>query len=129
MTNEDKSNQELVNLEDVKTVLGLHDSGNDTLLGVLIKQVTSACRVKLGLNPDEEFPQTLDYIPFELVVKRFNRRTNEGMTSASQDGLSLNFEDDEWAAYASEIEAWRLANNKGLSGAVVTFMNPYDWGR
>lgn len=119
---------EIVALGDIKTIIGLSSEADDPALKLIIKQSLQACRVALGLDTSDKYPIELDYIPFEIAVKRYNRRRNEGMRSYNQEGQSFTFEDDEFAEFQHVIDEWRIKNGKPNAGTVVSFMNPYEWG-
>lgn len=60
----------------------------------------------LGVSQDD-MPESLEYIVFEVTQKRFNRIGQEGMSSFSQEGLSMSFADSDFDEYANEIDDWR----------------------
>ena len=81
-----------VNKEDLKTMLQLSTDKMDSVLELIIKNTVAQARFKLGLIAEEEFPTELSYIPLEVCVKRYNRLKNEGMSSYSQEGESITFD-------------------------------------
>lgn len=62
----------------------------------------------LGVSQDN-MPESLEYIVFEVTQKRFNRIGQEGMSSFAQEGLSMSFADSDFDEYANEIDDWRKA--------------------
>lgn len=62
----------------------------------------------LGVSQDN-MPESLEYIVFEVTQKRFNRIGQEGMSSFAQEGLSMSFADSDFDEYANEIDNWRKA--------------------
>lgn len=62
--------------------------------------------VKLDNVPDQ-----LDYISYEVTLKRFNRIGQEGMTSYTQEGLSMVFPDSDFSEYQQEIDDFIKRND------------------
>jgi hypothetical protein len=60
-----------------------------------------------------QVPDALDYVLTEVTVRRFNRIGSEGMNSHSVEGETISFEDDDFDAYADDIQAWKEQNNQG----------------
>ena len=88
-------------LDDVKTLL---NGNKDDKLDVIERRTTERL---CGLCDAEEIPPKLEFILFEVTMKRFNRIGNEGMTSYSQEGLTMAFPDSDFDEYSSEISAWK----------------------
>lgn len=65
----------------------------------------------------EEVPGELAYILDEMTIKRFNRLGSEGMSSTSQEGLSMTFDDKDLEPFKDDLDAWvdknKPANKKG----------------
>lgn len=55
----------------------------------------------------DSVPNGLEHISYEVTLKRFNRIGNEGMSSYSQEGLSVAFPESDFDEYLSEINAWK----------------------
>ncbi|MGX2944216.1 phage head-tail connector protein [Enterococcus alishanensis] len=55
----------------------------------------------------DSVPNELEHISYEVTLKRFNRIGNEGMSSYSQEGLSVAFPESDFDEYLSEINAWK----------------------
>lgn len=66
--------------------------------------------VKLDNVPDQ-----LDYISYEVTLKRFNRIGQEGMTSYTQEGLSMVFPDSDFSEYQQEIDDFIKKNDPNYS--------------
>lgn len=81
----------------------------------IIQQMTT--QRLLNYISEQEVPKELAYIVDEISIKRFNRLGSEGMSSTTQEGLSMTFEDADFSAFKSELDAWIEANkpqnNKG----------------
>lgn len=65
-----------------------------------------------SLLSSEKVPDELDYISYEVTLKRFNRVGNEGMKQYSQEGLSMVFPDSDFDEYKSVIEDWKNQNDE-----------------
>lgn len=90
---------------DVKTLL----SGSvDGKLEVIERRTNERLKAIVGIG---EIPSELEHISYEVTVKRFNRIGNEGMSSYSQEGLSVAFPESDFDEYASELNAWKKAND------------------
>lgn len=75
------------------------------------------------LLQESEVPQELSYIVDEVSIKRFNRLTNEGMKSYSEDGLSITFEDDDFSGFWDDINRWlERKEDKQKSKYTVRFL-------
>lgn len=65
----------------------------------------------LNYISQDELPTELEYIVQELTIKRFNRLGSEGMSSTSQEGLSMSWNDDDFSFYKDDLDAWLEENN------------------
>lgn len=111
-------------LDDLKTMLQLSTDKMDGVLKLIIKNTVAQARFKLGLMAVEEFPGELGYIPLEVCVKRYNRLKNEGMSTYSQEGESITFDNTDFDSFLDDIAAWRKKREiKSLGNA--QFINPY----
>lgn len=54
-----------------------------------------------------QIPVKFEYIVTDIVGARYARIGNEGVTSYSQDGLSISFPDDDFGAYMAEINGFK----------------------
>lgn len=81
----------------------------------IIQQMTT--QRLLNYIGEQEVPQELSYIVDEISIKRFNRLGSEGMSSTSQEGLSMTFEEADFDAFKNELDSWieqnKPQNNKG----------------
>lgn len=104
-------------LDIIKGLLGLSldDTDVDVKLNTLISFATARLKLRLGgIDPPEE----MDYIIIELVVKRFNRIGSEGLSAHSVEGESLNFTDDDFKEFESEIQAFLDSQKTSTRGKV-----------
>lgn len=111
-------------LDDIKMLLEIDDEDKDNQLKLIIKKTRERLLNKLHLKKDEAIPFELEYIIFEVSIRRFNRVENEGMTSYSQDGESITFKDDDFSGFESDIADY-LNDNADSSKPTVSFSNPY----
>lgn len=119
----------VIDLAELKTMLGLADDTRDTLLNLIIKNTVQALRFKLALASSEEFPSDLSYIALEVCVKRFNRLKNEGMASYSQEGESITFNSNDFDDFQADIDAWKERNGKNAQTlGQGCFFDPYRRG-
>lgn len=89
-------------LKDIKTLL---TGTTDDKLEVIEKLTRE--RLVVLLSVDEDVPDKFEYIVTDVSIKRFNRISNEGMKSYSQEGLSITFPDSDFEEYASEIAQFK----------------------
>lgn len=102
-------------LDNLKKML---DTDDTALLQLIVSNVTARLKVLLGgIEPPDE----LDYIVFEVSVKRFNRIGSEGMTSHTVEGESTNYSDDDFAEFADDIQAF-LDTQKNTTRGKVRFI-------
>lgn len=95
--------------DDVKTLL----TGDvDKQLEVI--ETRTQERLKQLLGGLEDVPTQLEYIVVDVSIKRFNRISNEGMQSYSQEGLSMTFPESDFDEYLKEIEAWKHKDDDDL---------------
>ena len=119
----------VIDLEELKTMLGLADDTRDALLNLIIKTTVQALRFKLALTSPETFPSDLSYIALEVCVKRFNRLKNEGMASYSQEGESITFNSNDFDDFQGDIDAWKKRNGKNTQTlSRGCFFDPYKRG-
>ena len=111
-------------LNDLKTMLMIKDNEQDDLLTLIIKKTVKSTRFKLGLGTQDDFPSEMDYIPFEVCIRRYNRLKNEGMSSYTQEGEAITFNANDFDDFASDIEDFKKQNNKDDTPRVM-FINGY----
>lgn len=120
------NDKEVVSLSDLKTMLQLTTDKQDSLLKLIIKNTEQALSFKLSLSEDESIPEDLSFIALEVCVRRYNRISNEGMASYSQEGQSITFNSSDFDDFMDDINAWREQNGKNVrSLGHVQFFNPY----
>ena len=107
-------------LEKIKTLLGFasEDTDIDGKLELLISLAIARLKNLLGnIDPPEE----LDYIIIDVVAARFNRIGSEGLTSHSVEGESLSFTDNDFNAFADDIQSF-LDRRKDSTKGKVRFL-------
>lgn len=116
----------VVSLDDLKTMLQLTTNKHDALLKLIIKNTEQALKFKLSLTQDEKIPEDLAFIALEVCVRRYNRISNEGMASYSQEGESITFNSSDFDDFMDDIDSWREQNGKNVKSlGHVQFFNPY----
>ena len=116
----------VVGLDDLKTMLQLTTDKHDALLKLLMKNTEQALNFKLSLTQDEKIPEDLAFIALEVCVRRYNRISNEGMASYSQEGESITFNSSDFDEFMDDIDSWREQNGKNVKSlGHVQFFNPY----
>lgn len=94
--------------DDVKKLL----SGSiDDKLEVIEKRTKERLASLLGVSV---IPDSLEYIAFDVTNKRFNRVGQEGMSSYSQEGLSMAFPDSDFSEYQNEIDEFKRKDQEEL---------------
>ena len=120
------NDKEVVSLSDLKTMLQLTTDKQDSLLNLIIKNTEQALSFKLSLSEDESIPEDLAFIALEVCVRRYNRISNEGMASYSQEGQSITFNSSDFDDFMDDINAWREQNGKNVKSlGHAQFFNPY----
>ena len=71
-----------------------------------IVEKLTAQRLNVLLGTDT-VPDKFQYILTNVVGARYARIGNEGMSSSTQDGLSMTFNEDDFAPYLNEINAYK----------------------
>lgn len=107
-------------LNNLKLMLGipLDDVSIDEKLELIISTATARLTLLLGgLEP----PESMDHIVLEVSISRFNRIGSEGMGSHTVEGESLAFNEDDFAPFADEIQAF-LATQKDNARGRVKFL-------
>lgn len=106
------TNGVVVKISQLKILLGLNTTDFDAQLSMIIEMVVNALRFKLGLTANDSFPMEMNYIAYEVCVKRFNRVKNEGMKSYSQEGESITFDDTDFDDFLDDIAEWKRRNER-----------------
>ena len=92
-------------LNSLKLMLGIPatDTEQDEKLKLIISTATARLKLLLGgLEP----PETMDHIIREVSIIRFNKIGSEGMGSHTIEGESITFTENDFAAFADEIQAY-----------------------
>ncbi len=115
-----EQSQELTNL---KTLIGLSKENDkfDDVLSLISNNTKLQLLFKIGLNPSDDIPEELGFIPLEVAVKRFNRLKNEGMTSYSQEGESISFNTNDFDEYEDDLDEWKKRHNQ----STLLTVDPY----
>lgn len=104
-------------LNNLKLLLGIasDDVSLDDKLRLIISTATARLTLLLGgLEP----PESMEHIILEVAIIRFNKIGSEGMASHTVEGESLSFNEDDFAAFADEIQAYLATQANGVRGKV-----------
>lgn len=105
-------------LNDLKIMLFgevIEDTAKDTQLKLIISGATSRLQLLLGgIEP----PESMNHIILEVAIARYNRIGSEGLTSHTVEGESMSYNDNDFAAYKDEIQAFIDANKEVKKGKV-----------
>ncbi|RHW46811.1 hypothetical protein DS832_04805 [Bombilactobacillus bombi] len=107
------------NLPRIKRLLFIDDNDSDDLIKDITELTEQRLKTLAGLT---KVPDDLNYIIIEVSIKRFNRLKNEGMSSYSQEGESITFNDDDFAEFSKEINRLADSNSKP---SVIKFVDAY----
>lgn len=97
----------------VARMLGLSNVDDNTVINVIedcVDVATSRLLVRIGA---EVVPEQLGYIVREVAIKRYNRIGSEGVSSHTVEGESQSWNEDDFAAFESDISAYLAANHAG----------------
>ena len=97
-------------LKDLKLLLDIdpEDKSQDKKLQWILKSVRARLKVLLGgLDP----PPEMSHIITEVTVIRFNRIGSEGMTINNVEGETQHFNNNDFAGFMEEINAWLDTQN------------------
>ncbi len=94
--------------DDVKKLLS---GSTDDKLEVIERRTRERLASLLGVSV---IPDSLEYIVFDVTNKRFNRVGQEGMSSYSQEGLSMAFPDSDFSEYQNEIDEFKRKDQEEL---------------
>lgn len=100
-------------IDNVKSLLGLSEESEQ--LKTIISLTES--RLKALLDVDV-VPEALEYIETEVAIRRFNRIGSEGASAHSVEGESWTFSDNDFDAFADDIQAWRFKQKNQSRGKV-----------
>ena len=86
-----------INLEKLKTYMGITDSSEDTLLSLLIESADEKIlnkRFPFGYTDEQKAVALKQYsnIELDIAVYLYNRRGSEGQTSHGEIGVSRGYE-------------------------------------
>src|SRR5690625_3152655 len=99
-------------LERIKTLLGINDELQDEVIEIIVENVTSTLKAKLG----KEIPKELNFIIEEISIRRFNGLGSEGFKYEWAEGHKIEFYDldDEFKPYEDIIEQHKdVTSSKG----------------
>ena len=97
----------------VAQMLGLSGTTDEAVISVIencVDVATSRLLIRIGA---ETVPEQLGYIVREVAVRRYNRIGSEGVSSHTVEGESMSWNEDDFAAFESDINAYLAANHAG----------------
>jgi len=100
-------------METIKTLLGLTDDTQDSLITAIMDLTES--RLKNLLGGVGAIPEALSYIVTEVSIRRFNRVGSEGLQSHSVEGETMTWPDDDFKPFMDDIQAWLDENQDDAS--------------
>lgn len=102
-------------LNELKLLLGIEGVSQDDKLKLIISTATARLKVLLGgIEP----PESLEYIIREVSIIRFNKIGSEGMKSQSVEGESMTFDENDFAGFMDEIQAFLDTQKDSVRGKV-----------
>ena len=104
-------------LNELKLMLGIDVTDNDMDEKLKLILSTATARLKLLLGGIEP-PDSMNHIIREVAIIRFNKIGSEGMASHNVEGESLSFNEDDFAAFADEIQAYLATQTTSVRGKV-----------
>ena len=105
-------------LTGLKLLLGIEDNNQDEKLQLIVSTTTARLKLLLGgIEP----PESMAHIIQEVSIIRYNKIGSEGMASHTVEGESLQFADDDFAAFAAEIQSF-LDMQNGIKRGRVRFL-------
>lgn len=91
------------------------DTDQDEKLKLIISTATARLQLLLGgIEP----PASMDHIVREVSIIRFNKIGSEGMGNHTVEGESLSFNEDDFAAFSDEIQAYLDTQKESKRGKV-----------
>ena len=104
-------------LKNLKLMLGIdvNDTSMDDKLKLIIATVSARLKLLLG---GVEPPESMDHIILEVSIIRYNKIGSEGMASHAVEGESQSFSEDDFAAFADEIQAYLDTQKDNKRGKV-----------
>ena len=104
-------------LNDLKLMLGIdaNETSRDDVLRLIISTATARLKLLLGgIEP----PESMAHIIREVSIIRYNKIGSEGMGSHTVEGESLAFNEDDFASFHDEIQAFLDAQKESTRGKV-----------
>lgn len=111
-------------IDDIKLTLSITVDDQDPLINLIIKRTEE--RLCSRLQTDKT-PLELEFIVFEVAIKRYNRIDNEGMQSYSAEGENITFNEDDFAEFENDINSY-LKRQSQNPQPKIKFINPYEMG-
>lgn len=98
-----------VNVSRIQTLLGVDlDDADKARVEIYIEDAEQAIMTYIGsyVNDHSTFPEELNYLVDQMALAKYNKFHNEGMTSVSEEGLTLAFNTNDLKDYLPDLQAW-----------------------
>lgn len=108
--------------ESIKNLLMLDEDVYKHYRHFLSETIDSTKSELALLLEEEETPPTYSFIIKKVVVKRFNKRQSEGLTSTSVAEKSMSYQEDDFAEYRDLIQNYvdaKHGNGRPKKGKAV----------
>lgn len=93
-----------MDLNNVKILLEINDSSQDSILTVLLTH--SIQLINLYLNTTE-IPRELEFIAEQITIKKYNRLGSEGVITEKLDVISNTYSLDDLAEYKGVLDMYK----------------------
>ncbi|MCH3922380.1 phage head-tail connector protein [Limosilactobacillus sp.] len=93
----------------IQTLLGVElDDTEKARVQIYVEDAKQAIMTYVASYADDPsiFPDELGYIVDQMALAKFNKFHNEGMTSVSEEGLTLSFSSNDLKDYLPDLQAW-----------------------
>lgn len=92
--------------DNIKKLLGVSDDLQNDLIDLIISRTQDRLKILLCLGPEDDIPESLDYIVEDVSVRRFNRIGSEGLASHSIEGETMSWPENDFSPYEGDIQAY-----------------------
>ena len=102
-------------LDEMKLLLDLDETDLDNKLNLLLNSTKARLKMLLGgIDPPDE----MEHIIVEVAIIRFNRIGSEGISNHTVEGESLSYNENDFAGFADEIQAFLDSQETSRKGRV-----------
>ena len=108
-------------MDSLRILLGISADDSATIEKLNVIKSLTESRLAILLGGVSEIPEELEYIVTEVSIIRFNKIGSEGASSHTVEGESISFNDDDFAGFRDEIQAY-LNNQESNKIGKVRFL-------